>query len=73
MQLERWDETADVTFDKTILNELVSLRFIDERAHVTIVGPVAVGKTFLARAIGHSPVAASTRSSPSKQTACSSL
>lgn len=53
MQLERWDETADVTFDKTVLNELVSLRFIDERAHVAIVGPVGVGKTFLAHAIGH--------------------
>lgn len=53
MQLERWDETADVTFDKTILNELVSLRFIDEGAHVAIVGPVGVGKTFLAHAIGH--------------------
>ena len=53
MQLERWDETADVTFDETVLNELVSLRFIDERAHVAIVGPVGVGKTFLAHAIGH--------------------
>jgi len=53
MQLERWDDTADVTFDKTVLNELVSLRFIDERAHVAIVGPVGVGKTFLAHAIGH--------------------
>lgn len=53
MHLERWDETSKVTFDKTVLNELVSLRFIDEHAHVVIVGPVGTGKTFLAHAIGH--------------------
>jgi DNA replication protein DnaC len=35
------------------LNELVSLRFLDAGAHVTIVGPVGVGKTFLAHALGH--------------------
>lgn len=53
MQLERWDESAKVSLDKTLLNELVSLRFIEARAHVTIVGPVGVGKTFIAHAIGH--------------------
>lgn len=53
MQLERWDESAEVAFDKAVLNELVSMRFIEERAHVAIVGPVGVGKTFLAHAIGH--------------------
>jgi hypothetical protein len=29
MQLERWDETAKVTYDRTLWNELVSLRFLD--------------------------------------------
>ena len=53
MQLERWDETAAVTFDKTLLNELVSLRFVDAHQHLTIAGPVGVGKTFLAHALGH--------------------
>jgi DNA replication protein DnaC len=53
MQLEAWDETAKVSFDRALLNELVSLRFIDAHAHVAIVGPVGVGKTFLAHAIGH--------------------
>lgn len=53
MQLERWDESAKVSFDRTLLNELVSLRFIEARAHVTIVGPVGVGKTFIAHCIGH--------------------
>ncbi len=53
MQLERWDSTANVTFDQAVLNELASLRFLDAHAHVTIVGPVGVGKTFLAHALGH--------------------
>lgn len=53
MQLELWDATAKVTFDRTLLNELVTLRFVDAHAHVTIVGPVGVGKTFLAHALGH--------------------
>ena len=30
-----------------------SLRFLDAHAHVAIVGPVGVGKTFLAHALGH--------------------
>jgi len=53
MQLEAWDGTAAVTYDKMLLNELVSLRFLDAHAHVAIVGPVGVGKTFLAHALGH--------------------
>jgi DNA replication protein DnaC len=34
-------------------DELTSLRFLDSHAHVAIVGPVGVGKTFLAHALGH--------------------
>lgn len=51
--LENWDSTAKVSFDQTLLNELASLRFIESRNHVSIVGPVGVGKTFLAHALGH--------------------
>ena len=53
MHLEAWDPTANVTLDRTLLNELTSLRFLDSHAHVTIVGPGGVGKTFLAHALGH--------------------
>lgn len=49
MRLEAWDPTAKVTFDKMVLNELASLRFLESHAHALIVGPVGVGKTFLAR------------------------
>lgn len=52
-QLERWDETTKAEFDRTLLNELASLRFIEAHHHVAIVGSVGVGKTFLAHALGH--------------------
>jgi hypothetical protein len=40
LQLENWDPTAKVSYDHALWNELVSLRFLDARAHVTVVGPV---------------------------------
>ncbi|EQD30424.1 IstB domain protein ATP-binding protein, partial [mine drainage metagenome] len=53
MVLEYWDNTAEVTYDKQIFTELVSLRFIDQAQNVFILGPVGVGKTFLATTLGH--------------------
>jgi DNA replication protein DnaC len=53
MQLELWDATAKVSLDQTLLNELVSLRFLEAHQHVAIVGPVGVGQTFWAHALGH--------------------
>lgn len=53
MVLERWDKTAKVTFDRLVLNELASLRFVDAARNVVVLGPVGVGKTFLANALGH--------------------
>ena len=52
-QFEAWDPSARVTYDHALLNELVSLRFLDAHAHVAIVGHVGVGKTFIAHALGH--------------------
>jgi DNA replication protein DnaC len=53
MRFELFDKTAKIFFDKRILNELVSLRFIETHRHVVILGPVGVGKTFVATALGH--------------------
>jgi DNA replication protein DnaC len=53
MVLERWDPTAKVKYDEALLSELVSLRFLEAHRHATIVGPVGVGKTFIAHALGH--------------------
>jgi DNA replication protein DnaC len=53
MMLEGWDDTAEVTYDRTIWSELVSLRFVEQAHNVLVLGPVGVGKTFLASALGH--------------------
>ena len=53
MRLEQWDPTAEVTYDHAILDELVSLRFVDAGHNALILGPVGVGKTFLGTALGH--------------------
>jgi len=53
MRLEMWDKTAKVSFDKRVLSELVSLRFLEAHRHVVVLGPVGVGKTFVSQALGH--------------------
>ena len=53
MVVERWDKTAKVHFDKRVFQELCSLRFVEDARNVVILGPVGVGKTFLASALGH--------------------
>jgi hypothetical protein len=40
MRLDIWDKTAKVTFDKRMLAELVSLRFLESHRHVVVLGPV---------------------------------
>ena len=53
MTLERWDPSAKVRYDKRVLAELMSLRFVEANRNAVILGPVGVGKTFLASALGH--------------------
>jgi DNA replication protein DnaC len=53
MRLELWDKTAKVSFDKRMLAELTSLRFLEAHRHVVVLGPVGVGKTFVSQALGH--------------------
>lgn len=53
MVIERWDKSAKVTFARRIFQELCSLRFVEAHRNVVILGPVGVGKTFLACALGH--------------------
>ena len=56
MTLDRWDDTAKITYDHTVWNELCSLRFVESGHNAVIMGPVGVGKTFLATALGHAAV-----------------
>src|SRR3984885_5980609 len=53
MTLEAWDETAKIAYDRAVWSELVSLRFVEQARNAFILGPVGVGKTFLATALGH--------------------
>src|ERR1700677_4904266 len=53
MVLEAWDQDALVTYDRQVWSELVSLRFVEQARNAFILGPVGVGKTFLATALGH--------------------
>lgn len=53
MLLEAWDESTPVTFDRQLWAELTSLRFLADAYNVLVMGPVGVGKTFLANALGH--------------------
>jgi DNA replication protein DnaC len=53
MVLEAWDQDALVTYDRQVWTELVSMRFVEEARNAFILGPVGVGKTFLATALGH--------------------
>ena len=50
---ERWDKTAKVQFDRRVYAELCTLRFLEAHRNVAVLGPVGVGKTFLATALGH--------------------
>ena len=56
MTLDRWDDTAKITYDHTVWNELCSLRFVESGHNALILGPVGVGKTFLATALGHAAI-----------------
>jgi DNA replication protein DnaC len=56
MTLDRWDDTANITYDHNVWNELCSLRFVESGHNALILGPVGVGKTFLASALGHAAI-----------------
>ncbi len=56
MTLDRWDDSAKISYDRTVWNELCSLRFVEAGHNAVIMGPVGVGKTFLGTALGHAAI-----------------
>ncbi len=53
MRIDAWDELDDLTYDRELLSDLATLRFTEAGHGVLILGPVGVGKTHLASALGH--------------------
>jgi DNA replication protein DnaC len=53
MRIDTWDELDDLTYDRELLSHLATLRFTEAGHGVLVLGPVGVGKTHLASALGH--------------------
>lgn len=55
-RLEDFDWTAKITLDRRLVNAVFSLDFLMKKENVILVGPVGVGKSFLAQALGYAAV-----------------
>ena len=56
--LADFDFSAQPSVDKKMIDELATLRFIEDATNVLLIGPPGVRKTMLAVALGHAAVAA---------------
>jgi DNA replication protein DnaC len=53
MRLETFTTESTARYDRELWKELCSLRFLDDTRGALVLGPVGVGKTHLATALGH--------------------
>ena len=60
-RLEDFDWSAKIRLDRRLLQQVFSLEFLGSKQHCLFVGPVGVGKTFLAQALGYCAVRAGHR------------
>jgi DNA replication protein DnaC len=59
--IEQFDFSAQPGLDRRLVEDLATLRFIEDKANVIAIGPPGVGKTMLATALGHKAVEAGYR------------
>ncbi|MDP6494287.1 MAG: IS21-like element helper ATPase IstB [Dehalococcoidia bacterium] len=57
-RLEDFDWTSPITLDRRLLDAVFSLDFLAQHEHVLLVGPVGVGKSFIAQALGFTAIRA---------------
>lgn len=57
-RLQDFNWESGVTIDRQLIDTVFTLDFLNRQEHVILVGPVGVGKSFLAQALGYAAVCA---------------